>query len=101
MFVGVFLSTSTTDGGVADLPRLAHHGQERLTVGLLVARQQRLRVLPAAGFRNVLERQVLSFRRPLSSIRVPQTSVQLWQLRFPLGHREPPIEQVSVHRLIG
>ena len=37
MFGGVFLSTSATDGGVADLPRLAHHGQERLAIRLLKA----------------------------------------------------------------
>src|SRR5688572_6917729 len=50
---------------VAHLPLLAHDGEQRLGVGLLVTGEQRLRILPAARGRDVLERVVLSLGRPL------------------------------------
>jgi hypothetical protein len=42
------------------LLRLAHHGQQRVRIGLLIAGEQRLGVLPGAGRGDVLEGVMLS-----------------------------------------
>ena len=78
---GVAAAESTgCERRIAHLLRLAHHRQQRVCIRLLIAGEQRLRVLPAARRGDVLERVMLSLCRPLPAIRVPQPTFQLRQL---------------------
>src|SRR5437667_447333 len=63
---GVAATASTgCECGIAHLLRLAHHCQQRVCIGLLIAGEQRLGLLPAARRGDVLEGVMLSLRRPL------------------------------------
>jgi hypothetical protein len=55
-----------------ELALLAHDGEERFVIGLLVTLQKRFGVLPATGRGNVLQRVSLSLRRPFAAIGMPQ-----------------------------
>jgi len=50
-----------------------HHSTHRLLIGVLVS-EQGARIPPTAGRRDVLEREVLSFRCPSASEHVPKSS---------------------------
>src|SRR2546426_7293327 len=53
---GVAAAASTgCERRIAHLLRLAHHGQQRVCIGLLIAGEQRLGVLPATRRGDVLE----------------------------------------------
>ncbi len=70
------------DRRIANFSRLAHHREQRVSILLLIAREQRLGVLPPTSRRDVLERMMLSLRCPLPPVRMPQAPDELRQLRF-------------------
>src|SRR4051812_31688637 len=86
--------------GVRDLPRLTHHDEQRVWVRLLVDLEQRVYVVPAARGGDVLQRKMLSLRRPLSPIRVPEAAMQLRKLGVLLCDGQPLVEQVAIHRRV-
>ena len=74
-FLGATLATGASPRAtIEQLPGLVQDAAERLVIGLLVTRQQRLqrlRALPGPGGRDVLDRVMLPLRRPFPPARVP------------------------------
>src|SRR6266702_7698641 len=63
----------------SNLALFVHHGEERLVIWLLVGGKERLRIPPASGCSDILEREIFALGRPFAAIRMPQPSLQLGQ----------------------
>src|SRR6266508_2919434 len=80
---GVAAAASTgCECGIAHLLRLAHHCQQRVCIGLLIAGEQRLGGLPATRRGDVLEGVMLSLCRPLPAIRCQSPPSSFGSLAF-------------------
>ncbi len=62
---------TSPDATLANLSRLADHSQQSFRVGLLITREQGLRVTPPTGLCDVYHRQVLPLGCPPAAIGVP------------------------------
>src|SRR3990172_681314 len=72
-----FSGPSGPRDGLSELPLLAHNGEERFVIGLLVALEERLGVLPATRRGNVLQRVPLPFGSPFAPVGVPEPTFEL------------------------
>ena len=78
-----------------------HHIEDSSGIRNLIALHQRFRPLPTSSSRDVLDRESLPRRRPLSSKRMPSAAFHVGQTGQRLGLPQPLLDHVIAERPVG